>query len=184
MIWKPSKGACLRSLSGMWDFPPGRLEPQSDHAVCQIGLLMEGLGRGGTLSRGIGAVSEKVVKWQQAGFVRPQKRGVGTLRPPWTPLCSQIPRVDGRSKDQDARSKGPNRKIPDMVFANTLEICFSLARRPTASFRAHNVRIAQLSLDSARPTRPNGVTIAVHACLRTDSNSTVNMRRNKFNLDN
>ena len=75
-------------------------------------------------------------------------------------------------------------KILDMASANTLEICCSLARWPTASFQEHDVRIALLSLDSARPTRPNGVTIAVHACLRTDSNSTVNMRRNKFNLDN
>lgn len=41
-------------------------------------------------------MSEKVVTLQQAGFVRRQKRAVGTLRPPLSLLCSQIPWVEGR----------------------------------------------------------------------------------------
>jgi len=113
MIWKPSKAACLRSPSGMCDFPPGRLGPQSDHVVFQIGLLMEGLGRVGSRSRGIGAVFKKVVKCQQAGFFRPQKRGVGTLRPPWTLLCSQIPRVDSRRR---IRMRDPEGQIENSGY--------------------------------------------------------------------
>ena len=51
-------------------------------------------------------MSEKVVTRQQVGFVRRQKRAVGTLRHPWSLLCSPIPCVEGRRSIRMCESEG------------------------------------------------------------------------------